>query len=65
MRGGIKVSLYEEYTCGYVVTVVTYMNKSLRIKGKSGLRAVTIPIRWWLLMATSSTEVANEYMVYK
>ena len=61
----IKVSLYEEYTCGYVVTVVTYMNKSLRIKGKSGLRAVTIPIRWWLLVATSSTEVANEYMIYK
>ena len=65
MRGGIKVSLYEEYTCGYVVTVVTYMNNSLRIKEKSGPRAVTIPIRWWLLVATSSTEVANEYMIYK
>ena len=45
--------------------MVTYMKKSLRIKGKSGLRAVTIPIRWWLLVATSSTEVANEYMIYK
>ena len=45
--------------------MVTYMKKSLRIKEKSGLRAVTIPIRWWLLVATSSTEVANEYMIYK
>ena len=61
----IKLSLYEEYTCGYVVTVVTYMNKSLRLKEKSGPRAVTIPILWWLLVVTSSTEVANEYTNYK
>ena len=61
----IKLSLYEEYTCGYVVTVVTYMKKSYRIKEKSGLRAVTTPIIRWLLVVTSSTEVANEYMIYK